>query len=122
MAEIETSTIISTVAVTISTAATQTDVIWTTVTALQRRVASTQPPSIAARQTSGTAEEAEEDEEDLSDAASVKRRQDASVVTAYVTTTIDITTTTSTFITIHTTSTELTTIYHTITKYAQLDV
>jgi hypothetical protein len=122
VAEIETSTIISTVAVTISTAATQTDVIWTTVTALQRRAAATQAPSIAARQTSRTTEEVEEDKEDLSDVASVQRRQDASVVTAYVTTTIDITTTTSTFITIHTTSTELTTIYHTITKYAQLGV
>ncbi|KAL1844283.1 hypothetical protein VTJ49DRAFT_2340 [Mycothermus thermophilus] len=121
VAEIETSTVISTDVVTISTAETQTDVVWTTVTALHRRAASTprltrlseqlgahEPSLPAALQASREAE----------GPVPILRREDTTTVTVFVTTTVDvdITSTTSIVTTIHTTSTELTTLYHTITR------
>jgi hypothetical protein len=129
IAEIETSTAISTIHVTISTAATQTDVVWETVTAVEKRAASADvprpsgqnnallTPDLLGAQTSGPSQPVKKGLSRVLHDAPVRRQADVPTVTSYVTQTTDVTSISSTIITTHTTSTVVTTVYQTDTRY-----
>ncbi|KAL2271219.1 hypothetical protein VTJ83DRAFT_590 [Remersonia thermophila] len=132
VAQIETSTIISADYITISTAETQTDVVWATVTALYQRAVST-PHLARSREQQARARElllpaalqsSREAEPEVAEGiAAVLRRRDGATVTVFVTTTVDIETTSTTAITttVHTTSTERTTLRQTMTRVLSAD-
>ncbi|KAL2133044.1 hypothetical protein VTI74DRAFT_2983 [Chaetomium olivicolor] len=135
VAEVEISTAVSTIDVTISTAATQTDVVWVTSTAFAKRaVASPNAAQLGKRDTSTVAPNP-----DLSGGAAIERREPtregslqthrdiipaprqaspemAPTVTNVVTHTVAVTSVSSVFITAHTTSMTVTTIYQTNTR------
>jgi hypothetical protein len=130
IAEIETSTAISTIHVTISTAATQTDVVWETVTAVAKRAVPSpdlprpsgrdnalSTPDLLGAQTSGPSQPVKKGLPQAHRDTLVPRQADVPTVTSYVTQTTDVTSISSTIITTHTTSTVVTTVYQTNTRY-----
>lgn len=122
LAEIQKSTVVATIEVTVSNAATQTNVVWATATALAKREISSPASSLFRRQRpkeetlirSGRSYSPE-------NAAPIPRQASqgaTSTVTSLVTHITDVTSTSSIIVTTHTTSTILTTIYQTNTRYA----
>ncbi len=128
IAEIETSTTVSTVHITLSTAATQTNVVWVTSTAVAKRTAASPgllpllpTPSLPAARASSPFDSVRKRLSRLLRGVTPIPRQAtqaaALTVTSYVTHTTDITRVSSVIVTTHTTSTYVTTVYQTNTQY-----
>ena len=127
VAEIETSTTVSTVDVTLSTAATQTNVVWVTSTAVVKRTAASPgllpllpTPSLPAGRPQPFDSIRKRLSHLLRGATPIPRQATqaaAPTVTSYVTHTTDITSVSSVIVTTHTTSTYVTTVYQTNTQY-----